>query len=517
MSALILFNTHVITMDPSFPKAQLVVIQNDRILAVGRNEDLNIFKKTDTKIIDCKDKTVLPGFIDAHCHLQALAESKVILNLEPRNNIRSISDIQTKIRESSMKLPTGTWIKGRGYNEFYLTEKRHPNRWDLDQISSLHPVKLTHRTGQAHVLNSLALKLVGISKEAPDPPDGLIDRDIETGEPTGLVYQMGNFLSKRIPPLDNRQLDHGIELSNKELLSSGVTSIQDASSNNGLEQWEMFKRWKNNGILKPRVTMMLSLESFMNYKNLDFFTKLDKNHLHLGGIKTIIHETTGKLYPDQKELNEMVLQIHQAGFQVVLHAIEENAIEAACSAVEHALKVSPKSNHRHRIEHCSVCPPSLAKRLASLGILVVTQPSFIYYSGERYLKTVPSDQLKYLYPIATLMRSEVSVVGSSDCPIAPLNPLIGMYAVISRATDSGERILPEERINPKDALKMYTEVAAKASFEEKNKGSISPGKLADLVVLNGDPTKLPIDEIKDIEVEMTILDGKIVWEKWVSR
>ena len=516
-SHLILINANIFTFDPVRPRAEMVAIHSGRILFVGNNRDSKEFKWGKLKVIDCRGKTVLPGFIDAHCHLQTLAESQVILNLEPRNNIQSIPDIQTKIRESSLKLPKGTWIKGRGYNEFYFAEKRHPNRWDLDQITSVHPVKLTHRTGQAHVLNSMALKLVGISKETPDPPDGFIDRDIQTGEPTGLVYRMGNFLSKRIPPLDNRQLDHGIELSNKELLSSGITSIQDASSHNGIEQWQMFKRWKKNGILKPRATMMLGLEGFRNYKNQDFLTQLDKNHLHLGGVKTIIHETTGRLYPDQKELNEMVLQIHQSGFQVILHAIEENPIEAACTAIEHALKKSPKSDHRHRIEHCSICPPSLAKRLASLGILVVTQPSFIYYSGERYLRTVPSDQFKCLYPIATLMRSKVTVAGSSDCPIVPLNPMMGIYAATSRTANSGEKILPEERITPLAALKMYTEVASKTSFEEKNKGTISPGKLADLVVLNGDPTKLPIDEIKDIDVEMTILDGEIVWDKQASR
>ena len=244
---LILFNANVITMDPSCPKAQLITIQANRIIAVQKDNKPKKFRKRNTKIIDCGGKTVLPGFIDAHCHLQALTESQVILNLEPRNNIRSISDIQTKLGHLSEKLAKGTWLRGRGYNEFYLAEKRHPNRWDLDRITSVHPVKLTHRTGQAHVLNSLALKLLGISKETPDPPDGLIDRDIETGELTGLLYQMGNFLSQKIPPLDNRQLDRGVELSNKELLSFGITSIQDASSHNGIEQWQMFtameKEW----------------------------------------------------------------------------------------------------------------------------------------------------------------------------------------------------------------------------------------------------------------------------------
>jgi predicted amidohydrolase YtcJ len=155
----------------------------------------------------------------------------------------------------------------------------------------------------------------------------------------------------------------------------------------------------------------------------------------------------------------------------------------------------------------------LAKRLAALGIMVVTQPSFIYYSGERYLQTVLSEELKHLYPVRTLQKSGVKVAASSDCPIAPANPLIGIYAAVTRMTETGELLLPEEKITPEEALRMYGETAAKATFEEAVKGSISPGKLGDLVVLNQDLTKVPIDEIKDIKVEMTILNGEVVWEK----
>lgn len=513
MANLILFNANVITMDSACPKAQLVAVKNGKILAVTTNDDLKKFKKRKTKTIDCKGKTVLPGFIDAHCHLHSFAESFVTLNLEPHNNVRSISDIQTRIQDLSQQLPSGTWVRGRGYNEFYLVEKRHPNRWDLDQITSSHPIKLTHRTGHAHVLNSLALKIVGISKETPDPPEGLIERDIKTGEPTGLFYRMGDFLSKKIPPLDNQQLDHGMRIANNKLLSVGITSIQDASSHNGIEQWKMFHRWKDEGLLNPRVVMMLGIKNFYGYREEDFVTQLDKSQLRFGGVKIILDETPGYLSPGQEKLNEMVLKIHQSGFQACLHAVEENTVEAACSAIEYALKKFPKSDPRHRIEHCSVCPPSLAKKLASLRIIVVTQPSFIYYSGERYLRTVPIGQLKHLYPIATLLKSGVKVAASSDCPIASANPLMGIYAASSRMTETGERVLSEEKTTPQEALRMYGENAARTTFEERIKGSTSPGKMADLVVLSGDPTKLPINEIKDIKVEMTILDGEVVWDK----
>ncbi len=513
MPDLILFNANVITMDPLYPKAEGVLIKNGKILSATTNDSLKKWDEVKATKLDCKGKTVLPGFIDAHLHLHALAESHVTLNLEPHHNIRSISDIQNKVRNASQKLPSGTWIRGRGYNEFYLAEKRHPNRWDLDQVTFSHPIKLTHRTGHAHVLNSLALKMVGISNETPDPPDGLIDRDLKTGEPTGVLYRMGEFLSKKIPPLENHQLDQGMKKANDELLSMGITSIQDASSHNGVEQWKMFRRWKEKGFLKPRVVMMLGINPFYEYRESDFVTPSDTRQLHLGGVKIIIHETTGHLKPDQAQLNEMVLRIHQAGFQASLHAVEENAVEAACSAIEDALKKIPRPDHRHRIEHCSVCPSSLARKLASLGIMVVTQPSFICYSGDRYLRTVPPEELKHLYPIGTLLKSGVRVAASSDFPIAPANPLMGIYAVTSRMTETGELLLSEEKTTPEEALRMYGEIAARATFEEGMKGSISPGKLADLVILNADPTKVPTNELKDIKVVMTILNGEIVWEK----
>jgi predicted amidohydrolase YtcJ len=181
--------------------------------------------------------------------------------------------------------------------------------------------------------------------------------------------------------------------------------------------------------------------------------------------------------------------------------------------MEYALKKSPRQDHRHRIEHCSVCPPSLAKKLASKRILVVTQTSFLYYNGERYLKTVPIEQLQYLYPIRILIKSGVKVAGGSDCPIVPANPFIGIYSAISRRAETGDPVMEREKIDPIDALRIYTHYAAEASFEETIKGTITPGKLADLVVLEGDPTQLPPDEIRDLNVEMTILGGELVWER----
>ncbi len=510
---LILANANVITLDRLLPHAKVVKIRGGKIADVGHDLELNKSAYGNSKIIDCRGMTIIPGFIDAHIHLSSFAESFLTVSLGPRNNIRSVSEIQTKIRQVSQQQPCGTWIRCGGYDEFYLAEKRHPTRWDLDSASATHPVKLTHRTGHAHVLNSLALKLAGISKDTSDPGGGIIDRDTRTGEPTGLLYGMGDYLSKVIPPLDAQELNQGIEMANCELLSLGLTSVQDASPRNNIERWNRFRRWKARRYLKLRISMILGVEGFENYHRSDFLAEVPEDCLRISGVKIILDETTGRLNPIQTELNELVLTIHRSGLQAVIHAIEETAIESACSAIEYALQKLPKLKHRHRVEHCAVCPPALSKRLASLGVMVVTQPPFIYHNGDRYLRTIPDLELKHLYPLATLIENGVRVAGSSDCPVVPPNPLIGIYSAVSRTSESGKTIGPNERITPLDAVRLYTECAARTTFEEGIKGTITAGKLADLVVLDGDPAKLPLDEIKEIQVEMTVLNGEVVWDK----
>jgi hypothetical protein len=208
-----------------------------------------------------------------------------------------------------------------------------------------------------------------------------------------------------------------------------------------------------------------------------------------------------------------VHRAHEAGFQLALHAVEEDTVEAAIIALEYALSQTPKPDHRHRLEHCSVCPPHLVQRLRNIKATIVTQPPFIYYNGERYLATVPSDDLNWLYPIGSLLNSGLRVAASSDAPVAGLNPLVGIYAAVTRAAETGQILLPQEGISRLEALKMYTLEAAYASFEEGVKGCIAPGKLADLVVLSEDPTKVLPEQIKEIEVVMTIVDGKVVWQR----
>jgi predicted amidohydrolase YtcJ len=303
-----------------------------------------------------------------------------------------------------------------------------------------------------------------------------------------------------------------VRLANQSFLSSGITSIQDATVRNGLEQWQTLLKLKEGGELVPRVCMMFGLHALSNLKDRGLLPNYGDHGLRLGAVKIALDKTRGQLNPSQEELNEGVLTAHQDGFQVAIHAVEEGTVEAAAIALEYCLHRSPKADHRHRLEHCSVCSPPLLHRLQDVDAVVVTQPGFIYFSGERYLNDVPDTQLPWLYRTRSFLENGLRPAGSSDCPVAPCDPLVGVYAAVTRKAESGQVLSPEEAISPEEALRIYTLSGAYASFEERLKGSIEIGKLADLVVLSADPTRVPPEEIKEIRVEKTIIGGKVVWE-----
>jgi len=507
---LILCNANVLTLNRRRPRAESVAVKRDKIVWVGRNADIELFTG---KRIDCGGKTVVPGFNDAHIHVMAYASNLLSIDCSPAS-VASIPDIQEKIGRAVQHAPRGTWIKGAGYNEFYLAEHRHPNRHDLDRVAPNHPVKLTHRSLHACVLNSLGLVLAGISVETPDPPGGLIDRELGTGEPSGLLFGMNSYLNEKvIPPLSEKELRRGVKLANRSLLSSGITSVQDATVRNSFEQWGTFRKFKKSGELVPRISMMFGLHALDDLKGRGLNYGYGDNGLRLGAVKFTLDETRGRLNPCQEELNEGVLRAHQAGFQVAIHAVEEMTVRAAAIALENCLRRSRKADRRHRVEHCSVCPPPLLRRLKAIKALVVTQPAFIYYSGERYLSDVPEAQLPWLYRTGSFLKSGLKPTASSDCPVVPCNPLVGIYAAVTRRAESGQVLSPKEASSAEEALRMYTLAGAYASFEERLKGSIEVGKLADMVLLSADPTGVAPEEIKDIQVEKTILGGEVVWER----
>ncbi len=509
---LILKNANVITVDPGQPTAELVASKGDKILLVGSNEGLRWIRGAKTKVIDCHGKTVVPGFNDAHCHIFSFLRKLLSIDLSP-SSVSSISDIKAAISQKAQNTPAGQWLTGTDYSDFYLAEKRHPTRWNIDEVAPRHPVVLSHRSLHACVLNSLALSLAGITKETTEPRGGLIDRDLNTGEPTGILFEMlGHIREKVMPPLSEAELTNGINLANQHYLSLGISSIQDATMVNDFNRWQTCRRFIDAGKLRSRVYMMAGIETLSQFQEAGLAFGSGDSQLRLGGVKMILSEATGQLHPPQPELNQQVFNAHQAGFQLAIHAVQQSTVEAAITALEYADSQLPQAGRRHRIEHCSECPPNLLERLNKLKAVVVTQPPFLYYSGERYLAMVSPDQLPWLYRIKSFLNSGLIVAASSDSPVVPDNPLVGIYAAVTRQAESGQQLLPEECISASQALAMYTINAAYASFEEGIKGSIAQGKLADIVLLSDDPIKAPQEQIKDIKVEMTIIGGKVVWE-----
>lgn len=508
---LILYNARVVTLDEECPDAELVAIEGNKILGVGDKDTLELFKGSGTRLIDCEGRAIVPGFNDAHCHPLSFAATLLYVDCSP-SAVKNIAELQARIREQAQQTPGCKWVRAANYDESHLAERRPPTRWELDEASPQHPVILTHRSGHDCILNSRALRLVGITAETPDPVGGIIHREPQTGEPNGLISGRNEHVESAIPPLDEEELEQGVRIANQQYLSAGITSLQDTTWSNGLGQWQRFQRLIGRGSLSPRLCMLVGADALEEVQSAGLSMSSGDSYLRLGGVKLALDESTGCLHPPQEEIDYHALRAHEAGFQIAFHVSDVYMLQASLAATKFLEEQIPTANHRHRLEHCAVCPPELLERLGTSRAMVVCQPPFLYYSGQRYLEQVPSEQLSWLYPIGSFLRQGVRTVGSSDSPMVPCNPLVGIYAAVTRKVDTGHTLSPWESISAFEALKMYTLYGAYASFEEGVKGSITPGKLADLVVLSGDPTQIEPEEIKDIRVMMTVIDGRVVWE-----
>ncbi len=506
---LVLANARVLTMDPRRPVARSVGLRGGRIAAISGRAVPSGPEWHGVPQFDCAGRTLLPGFIDPHCHLLAYARSLVMLDLGPAH-VRSIAQLQSAVAAAAQALPAGAWVKGRGYDEFHLAEGRHPTRYELDAVTPEHPVRLEHRSGHAHLLNSAALARVASLLGQGDPADGLIDRDA-SGEPTGLLFGMHRQLAGVIPGWDANESARALDRANHMLLGFGVTCVHDTSANNDLQRLETFRRWLRIGSRAIRVSMALGWDAFDGVG--DDFQLLcrDGAEVPILGVKLMIHEVTGRLTPSVSDLNERVLRIHRAGAQALMHAVDPGTIEAACAAVEFAQRRLPRSDHRHRIEHASVCPPELARRVAATGITVVAQPTFIEASGERYLGTVAPQDLCHLVPLATLLRCGVAVAASSDAPVVSPDPLIGLRAAVTRLSRHGAPVAAQQSISCLAALGLFTCHAARAMKAETQCGTIRMGARADLVLLR---TDLLNDGCgSDAGVDLTVVEGCILYAK----
>jgi len=495
--------------------AEAVAVEGERILAVGSNGDVRSHVGPRTEVVDCGGRAVLPGFIDSHCHLLAYAASLLSVDCSPAA-VSSIADIQAAIRRRAQETPPGRWVRAVGYSEIDLAEGRQPTRWDLDAAAPDHAVRLIHRSGHACVLNSLALRLCGIDITTEEPAGGYLERDISSGEPTGLLLEMNEVVERAVPPLSYEELAQGARLASERFLAAGVTSLVDATHTNGPPEWELMGRLRREGHLAPRVTAMVGMDHLEDGQR---FSRRRGESISLGAAKIVIKELGDEIYPAEAELAALVAEAHGRGWQVAIHAVEERAVAAAVAAFEAALAGRPRPGgrpsgrgaHRHRIEHCGLCPPALVRRIAAAGVLVATQPSFLYYTGERYLRLVPSEKQGLLYPLRSLQRAGVLLAAGSDCPVVPPDVIAGLYGAVVRRSAGGRPLPGAEALAVEEALAMYTTGAAFSSFAEGERGSISPGRLADLVILSGDPIACSAAELLALRPEATLVGGRVAW------
>lgn len=517
---LLLTNARVLTLEPGQPVAEAVAIRGETIVIVGNDAQVASLRGPETRVIDCRERTLLPGFIDAHCHLLALAASLSGVDCGP-DKVTSIEDLQQAIRMRAGRTPVGCWIRGFGYDDLALLEGRHPNRQDLDQAAPGHPVRLDHHSGHATALNSLGLERAGIYRDTPDPVEGVIERDKASGEPTGLLLEMAGFLRHRLGSIRGQaESAEGIARLDQMLLQYGITSAQDAGPDNDLARWETFRALKESGQLTCRVTMMAGASSLEEFKAAGLTWGSGDDRLRLGHAKIMLTLTTGALHPSIAELKQQVRQAHQAGFPVAIHAVEKEAVAAAAGVLQQeegslnaAYGLCSLAQPRDRIEHCSECPPELLQRVKSCGAMVVTQPGFIYWNGDRYLERVEPALLPYLYPAGALAAAGTPVAFGSDAPVVNPNPWPAIYSAVTGNTRAGCSLGATQELSVMAALGMHTRQGACAEGRGSRKGTIRVGKLADMALLDADPAKVEPSGLKDIKAVLTVLGGRVVWEK----
>jgi predicted amidohydrolase YtcJ len=516
---LAIYNASIITMNSSKPRAQSLSTMNERFLVVGSNRQVKRTLRKDTFTIDLRGKTVLPGLIDCHVHLVKYGLQKTEIDLR---NVKSIRELKRRLERRVGSSAKGSWIIGHGWDQDRFEEKRYPTKIDLDEVAEENPVVLTRVCGHICVVNTAALRIANISREIGPIQGGQIDRDHDTGEPTGILRESAQDLVWKVVPQPTlKELEDAILAACRDAVKVGLTSIHclvDSSSE--ITALHMLRKRKS---LPLRLSILPPRELLDSLVALGIATGFGDDYLRLGPVKIFADGSLGARtaaltedYSDdpgnkgitifsQDELNAIVDKAHRSNLQVAIHAVGDRAVEFALTALENTLVRFPKKDHRHRIEHASVLNRSLIKRMRDANAIASIQPTFTI-SDFWVPQRVGPERVRLVYPFKTLMKSRVLIAASSDCPTEILNPILGIHAAVTRGG-----FVPEESLNVNEAIEAFTVDAAYASFEEESKGSIEVGKLADFVVLSEDITQIPLERIKDVRVEMTVIGGRIVY------
>ena len=331
----VLTNACVLTMSPAGPRAEAVAIAGDRIVWVGSSDDAKSFVRSGTRVVDCAGGTLLPGFHDAHMHLLAYAAALNSLDCSP-NKVSSIAELKTAIRIRATNTSEGNWIRATGYDETSLSEGRHPTRWDLDDAAPSHPLRLDHRSGHGCVLNSAALALVGIHDSTDEPPGATIVRDLRSGQPSGLLLEMSDYLDDRIPSPPVEEIENSVRRASRILLSHGVTSIQDATHRNSMQRWELFGKLRSSIEDMPRTTMMPGFHHLEEFTRNGLHFGFGDSRLRIGHVKMMVTASSGRQTPTHDELCRAVSSCATSGFPAAIHAVERESIISAAESIRSA-------------------------------------------------------------------------------------------------------------------------------------------------------------------------------------
>jgi predicted amidohydrolase YtcJ len=525
---LVLLNGTVFTIDDARSAAEAVAVVGKRIARVGTSEDVREEIGPGTRVVDLAGRSLLPGFNDNHTHPISYGVGLGLIDARPATQ-PTLVGLQDAFRAAAANGSNGRgdWLLARGYDDSRLDVRRHPTRHELDAATDGRPAFLTRTCGHLGVANSAALARAGITRTTPDPEGGQIDRDAH-GEPTGLLRETAmRLVQQQIPSTTRAQMKDALRAAGERFLAYGITSVGEASIRTS-DELAAYQELAAEGELPVRVyTMMLIDDTLDALAGLGMRTGWGDDWLRIGPAKLFQDGSGGgrtaamttdyvndpgnrgiTIY-DQDGLDERFARAHEAGFQLAAHAIGDLAITMILDAYEKALSKRPKSDHRFRIEHCGMCTPEIIERMARMGVIAVPQPNFIYELGDSYIRNFSEEQLALSYPGRTWFDRGIVAVGSSDVPVVDCNVLMNLRSAVTRLTATGQRMGPEQGVTIDEALRMFTLNGAFASFEEASKGTITPGKLADLVVLSGDPRAVPAEELPTLAVEMTVVDGRV--------
>lgn len=546
---LVLTHGNIFTGVAGTPRASDITMRDGIIVAVTSSDTaLKPFIGPHTRVIDLHGQFVMPGWNDAHVHLAAAGFTKMEVDL---TGVRSISELQQRVRERLPEYKPGQWILGEGWDHTLWPEKKFPTRQDLDAISTDHPMYLERIDGHVAVVNSLALKIAGITAQTPDPPGGRIEHDAKTGEPTGMVEEGAgmNLVYQHVPHYSAEQRERAFEIALDDAARYGVTSVQDNSvqttkpeDNYGWENFLTLKAMKRERKLKVRVTEWLPFTA-----TLDELQKMRQESgggasaarpgdpwLKTGHLKGFLDgslgsrtaallapysdapNTSGILLLDPEKVKQMAIERDRAGFQIAFHAIGDRANRVGLDAFAAVAAANPPRDRRDRIEHAQVVAPEDFVRFASLDVIASMQPSHLL-DDERWAEDrLGPERIKGAYAWHTMLQEGVHLAFGTDYPVEPINPLRGLYACVTRKLPDGGGPAngwePQEKLTAFECIHAYTVGSAYAQFEEKRKGLLQPGMLADIVVYPDDITALAPMSILKEEVSLTITGGRIVYE-----